>query len=243
MADLTKNVVSLMTLVLFMIGAAFTIIGIFRTNQMSEKNLDEAYIIPSQVLNGLTVMFLLYLTSTSNFTPLYKLLVIIVLVGGMMLEIYLTTYSDREAESIAAYVFITTNFLVRAFLLIELVQGEWVTPMTRSAKPIQQAVKDTFVRPLTEAVKEVASPLTVDEKPSSDDISAYKDRWRAVVKDVKANNTDVDGSTIATAWRVIDEAVKNSEFTKEHLKEALDKVKNKDGTDVSGVTVGGRKRS
>jgi hypothetical protein len=66
-------------------------------------------------------------------------------------------------------------------------------------------VKDTFVRPLTEAVKEVASPLTVDEKPSSDDISAYKDRWRAVVKDVKANNTDVDGSTIATAWRVIDE--------------------------------------
>jgi hypothetical protein len=243
MADLTKNVVSLMTLVLFMIGAAFTIIGIFRTNQMSEKNLDEAYIIPSQVLNGLTVMFLLYLTSTSNFTPLYKLLVIIVLVGGMMLEIYLTTYSDREAESIAAYVFITTNFLIRAFLLIELVQGEWVTPMTRSAKPIQQAVKDTFVRPLTEAVKEVASPLTVDEKPSSDDISAYKDRWRAVVKDVKANNTDVDGSTIATAWRVIDEAVKNNEFTKEHLKEALDKVKNKDGTDVSGVTVGGRKRS
>ena len=240
MADLTKNVVSLMTLVLFMLGAAFTMIGIFRTNQMSEKHLDEAYIIPSQVLNGLTVMFLLYLTSTSNFTPLYKLLVIIVLVGGMMLEIYLTTYSDREAESIAAYVFITTNFLLRAFLLIELVQGDWVAPITRSAKPIQQAVKDTFVKPLTEAVTEAT---TSEEKPSSDEISAYKDRWRSVVKDIKANNTDVDGSTIATAWRVIDDAVKNSEFTKEHLKEALDKVKNKDGTSVSGVTVGGRKRS
>lgn len=243
MTDYTKNIVSLLTFVLFIIGTGVTMYGIFRTNDLSEKHLDEAYIIPAQVLNGLTVMFLLYLTSTSNFSPVYKLFMIVVLIGGLLLELYLTSYADRKAESIAAYVFITTNFLARAFFLIELIQGDWVSPITRSARPIQQAMKDTFVRSLTETVKEAAPSSIVDDKLISDEISAYKDRWRTIVKDVKANNTDVDGSTISTAWRVIDDAVKASEFTKEHLKEALDKVKNKDGTSVSGVTIGGRKRS
>ena len=246
MADYLKNIVSLITFVLFMLGTVLTGFGIFRTNEMSDKHLDEAFIIPSQVLNGLTVMFLLYLTSTSNFSPAYKLLVIVLLVGGMVLEIYLTSYADRKAESIAAYVFISLNFLVRAFFLIDLIQGDWVSPITQSVKPVHQAVKETVVKPIQQVVKEVVAPAPQPkvEAPSSDAVGDYKDKFRALVKDVKSKNPDFDNMTIVRdAWPIIDEAAKTGEFTKEHLKEALDKIKNKDGTSVSGVSVGGRKRS
>lgn len=244
MADFTKNVVSLIALVLFLVGTGLTGYGIFRTNEMSEKHLDEAYIIPSQVLNGLTVMFLLYLTSTSSFSASYKLLIIVLLVGGMILEIYLTSYADRKAESIAAYVFISLNFLVRAFFLIDLLQGEWVSPITYAAKPVQQVVKENVMNPLQEVMKEVVSTEPKVEAPSADLIGEYKDKFRSLVKDVKSKNPNFDNMTIVRdAWPIIDEAAKTGEFTKEHLKEALGKIKNKDGTPVSGVSVGGRKRS
>jgi len=244
MADFTKNVVSLIALVLFLVGTGLTGYGIFRTNEMSEKHLDEAYIIPSQVLNGLTVMFLLYLTSTSSFSASYKLLIIVLLVGGMILEIYLTSYADRKAESIAAYVFISLNFLVRAFFLIDLLQGEWVSPITYAAKPVQQVVKENVMTPLQEVMKEVVSTEPKVEASSADLIGEYKDKFRSLVKDVKSKNPNFDNMTIVRdAWPIIDEAAKAGEFTKEHLKEALGKIKNKDGTPVSGVSVGGRKRS
>lgn len=242
MADFTKNVVSVLTFVLFVAGTAFTGFGIFKTSESSNRQLEESYIIPAQVLNGLTVMFLLYLASTSSFSASYKLFMIVMLVGGMMIEIYLTSYADREAESIASYVFVAINFLIRAFFLIELVQGEWVSPITQTAKPIQKAMKEAVVSPVQKAVAEIVSP-SVEEKPSVDKVMEYKDSWKAIVKDVKEKNPNYDGSTVSKAWSVIDEAAKASEFTKDHLKEALDKIKNKDGTPITGVTIGGKSRS
>lgn len=242
MADFTKNVVSVLTFVLFVAGTAFTGFGIFKTSQSSNKQLEETYIIPAQVLNGLTVMFLLYLTSTSNFSASYKLFVIVVLVSGMMIEIYLTSYADREAESIASYVFVAINFLIRAFFLIELVQGKWVSPITDTVKPVQKAVKEAVVSPVQKAVTEMVSAPT-EEKPSVDKVMEYKDTWKAIVKDVKEKNPNYDGSTVSKAWGVIDEASKANELTKDRLKEALDKIKNKDGSSVTGVTIGGKRRS
>jgi hypothetical protein len=60
---------------------------------------------------------------------------------------------------------------------------------------------------------------------------------------VKEKNPNYDGSTVSKAWGVIDEAAKAGELTKEHMKEALDKIKNKDGSSVTGVTIGGKRRS
>jgi hypothetical protein len=244
MADLTKNVVSVLTFVLFVAGTAFTGFGIFKTSESSNKQLEESYIIPAQVLNGLTVMFLLYLSSTSSFSASYKLFIIVVLVGGMMIEIYLTSYADREAEAISSYVFVAVNFLIRAFFLIELVQGEWVSPITQTAKPIQQAVKETVVSPVQKAVADMMSkPSVAEEKPSVDKVMEYKDSWKTIVKDVKEKNPNYDGSTISKAWDAINDAIKANELTKEHMKEALEKIKNKDGTAITGVTIGGKRRS
>ena len=236
MTNVLKNFVSVLTLICFMIGSVLTGFGIFESTDV----LANQFIIPAQVLNGLTVMFLLYLTSTSTFSPSYKFLIIVLLVGGMLIEVYLTSYAEKKAESIAAYMFLALNFLIRTFLLIDLVQGEWVRPFTRTVKPIQEAVKDIVkeVTPTPEPVSKI-----IEDKPSTDEIGEYKDKFKAIVREVKSKNPNFDNMTIVRdAWRVIDEAAKAGEFTNEHLKEALDKIKNKDGSNISGVTVGGRKR-
>lgn len=249
MADFTKNVVSLITLLLFLVGTGLTGYGIFRTNEMSEKHLDEAYIIPSQVLNGLTVMFLLYLTSTSNFSASYKFLIIILLVGGMILEIYLTSYADRKAESIAAYVFISLNFLVRAFFLIDLLQGEWVSPIRYTAKPVQQVIKDNVMKPVEQAVKEVISAPKEDVKPVIDDTGReIISKWDKLKGILRSKPEGINPDSEKDAWKSVVRPAKDEGRTdiKEVLKEAVGKLKDKDGNPIplnSVDAVGGRKRS
>lgn len=243
MNSFTKNIVSLITLVCFILGSGLTAIGIFRSGEIGGNQLDETFIIPSQVLNGLTVMFLLYLTSTNTtFGAFYKLLIILLLVGGMFFEIYLSSYGNEKSESIAAYVFISLNFLIRSFFLLELAQSEWIVP-----RQTIDVLKDNLVKPIQDVVKDMAKSaprVDLEDKPSSDSISDYKDRFREILKEAKSKNPDIDSSTIQReAWPVIDVATKAGEFTNEHLKEALNKVKNKDGSSISGVSVGGRKRS
>lgn len=254
MADYLKNIVSLLTLVLFLLGTVLTGFGIFRTNEMSEKHLDESLIIPSQVLNGLTVMFLLYLTSTSKFSPSYKLLIIILLVGGMILEIYLTSYADRKAESIAAYVFISLNFLVRAFFLIDLIQGEWISPITQSVKPVQRVVKDTVVKPIQDVVKEVmdVSPLKeTTQAPPKIESSVNRDlrsKWDKLRDILQSKPEGLTRESKDDAWRNVILSAEKSGRTdiKEVLREAVEKLKDKDGNPIplnSVDLVGGRKRS
>lgn len=252
MADYTKNVVSLITLLLFMAGTALTGIGIFRTNEMSEKTLDEAFIIPAQVLNGLTVMFLLYLTSTSAFSPSYKLLIIVLLVGGMILEIYLTSYADRQAESIAAYVFIALNFLIRAFFLIDLLQGEWVKPFTSPVKSVQDVVKTSVVKPVEQAIKEVVQPSAPVPKPDSDNSqkvgSELVSKWDKLKNILRSKPEGLDKESEIDAWRSVIRPAKDEGRTdiKEVLKEAVEKMKDGSGNSIplnSVDAIGGKRRS
>ena len=254
MADYTKNVVSLITFVLFVAGTVFTGIGIFRTNEMSEKTLDESFIIPAQVLNGLTVMFLLYLTSTSQFSPSYKLLIIIMLVGGMIFEIYLTSYADRQAESIAAYVFITLNFLIRAFFLIDLIQGEWISPITQSIKPVQQIVKESVVKPIQEAVKDTVAPKSEASsvKPSYDSTDAtwseIQSKWDKLKKLADARPEGLNPDSERDAWKTVIRPSRDSgrKDIKQILREAAEKMKDKEGNPIPLNTVdaiGGKRRS
>jgi len=249
MTDTVKNFVSLITLVFFFIGSGLTLYGIFRTSEMSSKNLDEAFIIPSQVLNGLTVMFLLYLTSTNTtFSASYKLLIIFLLVSGMIIEIYLTSYADRKAESVAAYVFIVLNFLIRAFFLIDLVQSEWVKPFTSPVRPIQQAVKETVVKPVEQAIKEMVKPQA---QPKSEDVQdAAKeigDKWQKLKDILKAKPEGLDQKSESEAWNTVIKPAKQSgrKDVVAVLKEAAAVMKDSAGNPVpvsSVDSVGGSRK-
>lgn len=249
MADLLKNVVSLITLVLFFVGTGFTIYGIFKTNDMSEKNLEEKFIIPSQVLNGLTVMFLLYLTATNlTFSPSYKLLIIFLLVGGIIIEIYLTSYANREAESIAAYVFISLNFLIRAFFLIDLVQSEWVKPFTSPVKPIQEALKESVMKPAEQAIKDIItpkpSPQPQQKTEAQNDIST---KWTNLKEVLKARPEGLDGKSESDAWKTVIKPAKESDRkdVMAVLKEAVAVMKDSNGNPIplnSVDSIGGSRK-
>jgi hypothetical protein len=253
MADFTKNIVGLVALLCFMVGSGLTMVGIFKTTDLSEKYVNDSYIIPSQVLNGLTVMFLLYLTATNDtFTSSYKLLIIFLLVGGMLLEIYLSSYADRKAESIAAYVFIVLNFLIRAFFLIDLAQSEWVKPFTSPVKPVQEAIKQTIVAPVENIVKSVTQEVTKPEPTKSEfkqDVS--KDlisKWDKLRDSLKDKPEGLNQDSQKDAWENVVKPARNSgrKDIKEVLKEAVEKLKDKDGNPIPlnvVDTVGGKKRS
>ena len=249
MADIAKNIVSLLTIVLFFIGTGFTMYGIFKTTDISEKNLTDEYIIPSQVLNGLTVMFLLYLTATNNvFSPSYKLLIIFLLVGGMIIEIYLTSYADRKAESVAAYVFITLNFLIRAFFLIDLVQNEWVQPFTSPIKPVQQAVKETLVKPVESVIKEMVKPEPQPKSQAAQDSSKeLGDKWQKLKDTLKSRPEGLDGKSESEAWNTVIKPAKQSgrKDVIAVLKEAAAVMKDSSGNPVpvsSVDSIGGSRK-
>jgi hypothetical protein len=250
MADMTKNVVSVIAVLLFVIGTGVTMVGVFRTTEMSEKHLEEGYIVPSQVLNGLTVMFLLYLTSTSSFSPSYKLLVILLLVGGMMIEIYLTSFSDRKPEAIAAYIFISLNFLIRTFFLVELIQGEWVKPFADTVRPVQNVMKEVVkeVSAAPAAIESIVEPKA--EAPSSEPTASEKQlrsKWDKLKDMLQAKPEGLDRDSRADAWKNVIVPAERSGRTdiKEVLKEAVGKLKDKDGNPIplnSVDLVGGRKK-
>lgn len=233
-----------------MLGTILTGFGIFQASELSDKTMEEKFIIPSQVLNGLTVMFLLYLTATSSFSNSYKLFIIVVLVGGMILEIYLTSYADRKPESIAAYVFVTLNFLIRSFFLIDLIQGEWVSPIVKSVKPVQAVVKDTIVAPLQEAVKEATMPApeSVAKPEVSEDIGReLVSKWDKLKNSIRTRPEGLNEESTKEAWKSVIRPAKDEgrKDIKEVLREAVGKLTDKDGNPVplnSVDAVGGRKR-
>jgi hypothetical protein len=248
MTNYTKNMVSVVALMLFMLGSTLTVIGIFKTNELSERHIDDSLIIPSQVVNGITVMFLLYLTSTSSFSPAYKLLIIFLLVSGLIIEIYLTTYADRRAESIAAYVFVSLNLLIRAFFLIDLVQGEWVKPFTGSIKPFQQTMKETVVKPVEKVVKEIIPTAPPKPEVTQDTGRDIQSKWNELKRVLEARPGGIDSESEKDAWKNVVRPAKDSGRTdvKQVLREAVEKMKAKDGSSIPLNTVdavGGSKRS
>ena len=251
MTNFAKNMVSVVALMFFMLGTVLTIVGVFRTNELSDHHIDEAFIIPSQVVNSLTVIFLLYLTSTSKFSPMYKLLIIGILVGGLIIEIYLTSYADRQPESIAAYVFVSINLLIRAFFLIDLVQGEWVEPFTKTVKPVQKIVAENVVKPVEQVIKDVIPSSPSNPKTESVDQNVSRElqsKWDKLRKLVEGRSEGLNRDSESEAFRSVIRPAKNSGRTdiKEVLKEAVGLLKDKDGNPIPLNTVdavGGRKRS
>ena len=165
-----------------------------------------------------------------------------------MIEIYLTSFSDRKPEAIAAYIFISLNFLVRTFFLVELIQGEWVKPFADTVRPVQNVMK--------EVVKEVsAAPAAIDSivepkaeapsQPASD--KQLRSKWDKLKDMLQAKPEGLDRDSRADAWRNVIRPAEESGRTdiKEVLKEAVGKLKDSSGNPIplnSVDLVGGRKK-
>ena len=211
----SKTVVSFITLLMFVTGTVLTAMGVFQSTETGL--LKEEFIIPSEVFNTLAVMFLLYLASSnSEMSPSYQFMIVILLVSGLIIEIYLTMYSENKGESIASYIFIALNFFIRSFFLIELIQGDWVRP---------------FKQPIQEIVKEVTSSTIEEPKKVTSEI---ENKWRDLKNILRSRPEGLSPESQSIAWKSVISPAKESgrEDVKTVLREALGVLKDKDGNSI-----------
>jgi len=181
-------------------------------------------------MNVLCVVLLIYLIATikgkSNF---YKLMVAILLVSGLVAEIYMTTLLDmtNTAQEAGTWVVIILNWLFRAFYVLEFVQEEW-TPLFPAAK---------------EAVKAASSSSSSSTSSSgtTDKLKELDKRWNDLLDKLRANNggrEGLDGSSVGDAKKILSDARKSGSFNIDSvLSSAKSKIKRKDGA----ALIGGRR--
>lgn len=229
-----KSIVSLIALIFFMGAALVMGYGIFEFNRTKDEAIAEIFIIPATIANTLAVIFLLYLTFTlEDASTAYKLFIIILLLGGLIAEIYLTMFSEQKLPFIFSYIVMVINFFFRGFLVLQYVQsGNWVRPTWPEV-----------TNPVTKAVESVKSAVTESRPAEEDKGKVLHDLWRTVREEIKKVNPDYKESTLGMANRFVNEARESGTITKDTLREAMKMIKTNAGEDIKPVAFGGRRRS
>jgi hypothetical protein len=232
-----RSFASLFALVALVVSSGATIFGIMQEG--SNTVLAEDYIIPAALGSTIAVIFLIILTATiPSRSILYKLFVIVVLIVGLVAEIYLTVYVNKMPASVATYIVIVLNFLIRAFYVLEYVQDEWAPLYTTPS--VSEIVKQ--IQPQKQPQPQ-SRPVESDEDSLRKEFISKFDKIKNKLRD-SPEGLMKDSSD--EAWRtVMRPALESKTFTIEKLKEAAGKLKHDDGSPVSVSALdirGGRKR-
>jgi hypothetical protein len=252
MTDLERTMVGILTVIFLLGGAGVAMYGIFQVNSTGDKSAGDQFIIPSQILNSLTVIFLLYLTMNNSYmSNSYKFLIILLLVGGVVAEIYITGYSDQSLENTLSYVVIVLNFLIRVFFVVELSKNGVTSPIITPLQPMQKAVKEAVVRPMEQAIKRVVEPAPA---PRAKQESAEEDygkmiisKWDSIWRKIKASPEGLDEESRKQAWNeVVNPASKEGrKDVMGVIKEAISKLKDSSGNPIPQSildTIGGARK-
>lgn len=239
-----RSFLSLIALVSLIGGTFATALGLIKiSDDPSGKFIsDEEYIVPAFVGNTLCVIFLVWLTATiPTRSTAYKLIVIILLILGLIGEIYMTFFFTQPPEVYGTYVLIVTNFLIRTFYVLEYVQDTW------------NPVSWTDYKGYIESPKQQSKPAAPSgekkpegEKPKVDDkVKETKQKARekleASITNFKSDpNKPHDGSTINSAYQEISKQVEAGKSADEAHKAAKALLKYKDGSAYTGA---GRRRA
>jgi hypothetical protein len=215
---MAKTFFSFISLLLLIAAAYLTGLGIYDANLNKSTEWGIEYSVPSSIANVIAVIFLVFLTSTSkSHSSMYKLITIILLVGGMFIEMYLVLLVEEGPAIYVTYIVIIVNFLVRIFLVLDFIQ-------TGNFEPLYTA--STTVLPATTSdVVKVVSPDLKQE---------FVTKWDAIRKKVRDSPEGLLGESETDAWRsVIKPSRDAGKFTVEALKEAASKLKHSDGSPVA----------
>lgn len=228
----TKSILSLTALLFFLGSTVVTGMGIFELNRTKSDKIGAEYLVPAAVANSIAVIFLIYLTTTiEDKSTAYKLLIIVLLIAGLVMELYLSLFSEEKVVSVFAYIVMAINFFFRGFLVLEYIQlGEWVKPTWGEMKPAAEIAKSS-------------SKPTEIKAPTDERVKLFKDQWREILDEIKLKNPNVDSTSTQRGWNVINSAAAAGDFGKDKLREAMSLVKNTDGSEIAKPSIGGRKRS
>lgn len=235
MANATKSIISLVALLFFVGAMIITGMGIFELSRTKNDSISQEYLVPAAIMNTLSVVFLLYLTATlPDASTAYKLLIVFLLVSGLIMEIYLSLFSEQKVVSVFAYIIMVINFLFRGFLVLQYVQmGDWVKPEWAEMKSVSQITKSVEPSKPSEAPKP-----SVD---TQDKIREFKDLWRRIRKDVEEKNPDINPTTVQSASGFINRSIEDGSYGKDKIRQALKMMKKVDGNNITEVPIGGKR--
>jgi hypothetical protein len=231
MASPTKNVLSLISLLILSIGTFSTVMIILSDNNVVQQLWGQDYYKMGSALAGaLVVIILIYLTATSLEKSItYKTIIISVLIIGLIAEIIMNFVSlGLEYEEESKYALVVFNFLYRAYYLISYVQEPWA---------------EMTLETVNKGIKTVTSPLTTSSAPASTDDSskAFKDKWVEIRAQARSKY-GADNLIESEANGIINRAASAGTFDKGKYSEALAALKTKSGEAVTGIPIGGRRK-
>jgi hypothetical protein len=229
MASPTKNVLSLISLLILVVGTFSTVMVILSDNNVVQQLWGEDYYkIGSALAGALSVIILIYLTATSSEKSItYKTIIISVLIIGLITEIIMNFVSlDLEYEELARYAVVAFNFLYRAYYLIGYVQEPWA---------------EMTLETVNRGIKTVTSPLTTSSASTEDSSKAFKEKWYEI-RSAARSKYGADNLIEFEANGIINRAATAGTFDKGKYSEALAALKTKSGEAITGITVGGRRK-
>jgi hypothetical protein len=217
---------------IFIIGAAYmNLLGIMEANTTNNKDTLLGYIISANLINSLAVLCLVVLTiNSTKLSSLFKLLLILVLLAGLIGELYLVS-TDLYSKNYVNYVLLIVNLLIRVYYLVFYFNDSWA--MFPGASQVNDGLFKATV-PLKEA------------EPTDSEIEAFKDRWRNIFKQgrQKVGKDNFDDASMSRAWdEIINPAIQARDFSTQRLKDAADYLKDTSGNKITDLVIfGGRKK-
>lgn len=225
--------------ILLVIGAAYiNLLAIFEANTSNDKDKVITYTVSANIVNGIAVLALIVLTiNSTQFSSIYKFFVIVVLLAGLIGELYLIG-SQLYTRNYGTYIALILNLLIRVYYLVYYFSDAWAMfPSTTT-----QIVERTVVQP-TKIIEKTILPASA-ERVMDEDAENFRNQWKDIFRQArtKVGNDNFDNSTINIAYKeVIDPAVAARDFSKDRLKDAAKYLKDKNGN-VIDIVFGGRKR-
>jgi hypothetical protein len=221
-------------------GTFATALGLIKIvdNPSGQAMAEEEYIVPAAVGNTLCVVFLIWLTATiPTRSTAYKLTVIVVLLVGLIGEIYLTFFFTSKPAVYGTYVLVVVNFLIRTFYVLEYVQDTW-SPVSWRDYP--GAPKQSS-GPSKPSESKPAERKPDGERKPLDDVQRLvsktaKDKLETSIKLFKAEpSKQYDGKTIQDAIQAVNKEVTAGKTADEAFRSAKSLLKYKDGSSYTGA--------
>lgn len=219
-----KTVSSGIGFILIIMSLIFTIYGtvIYSHSPITSALLKST----AMIFDIVIVILLLYLVSTIDKSPNYKLNIIILLILLLLLEVYF-----REIRWVSILINII-NFLFRGYLILEFIQYEWkpskeldILKIFEEKQPKKKKEEHKKEEPKKEEPKK-EEPKKEEESMSEKNRQKFRDILNSIGKENLTKSSREDG------FEIIDKYKKTDELTVERVKEAVSKLRYNDGSEV-----------
>jgi hypothetical protein len=234
--EVEKTLASVGLFALLATGAFFNILLIFeKTKVIDSLEYELYYKIAGSVINVILVSIISYLTVVSKIDQTYKIIIVLLIFIGLIVEIYITVAFESEVPDYVSYVIIVFNFLLRAYMIIQNSVQPWSVISLDTSTGLASSVRN---------LENVVMPTSIEKSEDNDSVK-FINQFRALLKQArdKVGPDNFDQRTYDKALaEIIKPAVAAKDYSKDKLKEGASMFRDKSGNTITDLIFGGRRR-